>query len=89
VLLQRSRIREKLWVTSTGLTRLARRSSTTRVGLAGLAKTAAWIDEQIGLTGLAGWATRSRKHEVPVGLLTQKAWLCRIWLTRRARLQKI
>jgi hypothetical protein len=50
---------------------------TTRIGkqiglvrLAGLAKIAAWINEQIRLAGLAA---RSRKQEVPVGLLTRKA----------------
>jgi hypothetical protein len=91
VLLQRSQIGEKIWVTPARLTGLARRSNTTQVrltklaktttqinkqiGLAGLAKTVARIDEQIGLTKLAGLATRSRKQEVPVGLLTRKARL--------------
>jgi hypothetical protein len=105
VLLQRSQTGEKIQVTPAGLTGLERWSSTTRVELAelaglakttaridkqiklvGLAKTAAWIDEQIVLAGLA---TQSKKQEVPVGLLTWKARLWRIRLTRKAGLLKI
>jgi hypothetical protein len=54
VLLQRSRIGEKIQVTLARLTGLARWSSTTQVRLA---KIAARIDERIRLTGLAEWAT--------------------------------
>jgi hypothetical protein len=88
MLLQRSQTGEKIQVTSAGLAGLANTTvlidkqigltglakTTARIGkqigLAGLAKTAAWINKQIGLAGLA---TRSRKQEVPVGLLTRKA----------------
>jgi hypothetical protein len=52
-----------------------------QIGLVGLTKTSAQIIEQIGLvglTGLAGLVAQSRKQEVPVGLLTQKARLWRI-----------
>jgi hypothetical protein len=63
-----------------GLTRLVGLAETTgrigkQIGLAelvGLAKAAARINEQIELVGLATW---SRKHEVPVRLLTRKAGL--------------
>jgi hypothetical protein len=73
------------------LAELARLAKTTaridkQIKLVGLAKTAAWIDEQIVLAGLA---TQSRKQEVPVGLLTRKARLWRIRLTRKAGLLKI
>jgi hypothetical protein len=44
------------------------------------------LETRAGLTGLA---TRSRKQEVPVGLLTQKAELHKIRLTRKAGLRKI
>jgi hypothetical protein len=73
-------------VTPTGLIGLARRSSTTRVGLAGLAKAVARIDEQIGFVELA---TQSRKQEVPVRLVTRKAELRKIRLTRKAGLHRI
>jgi hypothetical protein len=102
VLLQRSRTREKIWVTTAGLTGLAKIATRTgrQIGLArlpGLVQTAARIDGQIMLAGLA---TQSRKQEVPVGLLTQratsqkirvtqKAGSWKIWLTRKAGLQKI
>jgi hypothetical protein len=49
VLLQRSRTAEKIQVIPAGLIRLARRSSTTRVGLAGLIKIVKWIGKQIQL----------------------------------------
>jgi hypothetical protein len=83
VLLQRSQTGEKIQVTPAGLTGLPRRNGTTQVRLAWLAKLAkatAQISKQIGLAkmaaqindqiGLAGLATRSRKQEVPVGLVT-------------------
>jgi hypothetical protein len=70
VLSQRSRTREKICVTTTELTGLARQSSINRAGLAksatrtskhiGLAQTAARIDKHIKLAGLA---TRSIKKE--------------------------
>jgi hypothetical protein len=80
VLLQRSQTGEKIWVTPAGLARLIK--AVTRIGkqigLARLAKTIAWIDEHIGLAGLTRLArlgTWSRKQDVPVCLLTQKAGL--------------
>jgi hypothetical protein len=63
-----------------------------QIGLAGLAKTAAWIDGQIrlaGLTKLAGLATCSREREVPVRFPTWKAGLQKIWLTWKVGLHRI
>jgi hypothetical protein len=55
-LLHRSQTREKIQVTTAGLTRLARRSSITRAGLTMLAKIATWTGKQIGLARLPGLA---------------------------------
>jgi hypothetical protein len=63
-----------------------------QIGLAGLAKTTAWIDGQIklaGLTKLAGLATCSREQEVPVRFPTRKAGLQKIWLTWKVGLHRI
>jgi hypothetical protein len=56
----------------------------TPAGLTGLARRSSTT--RAGLTGLA---TQSSKQEVLVGLLTRKAGLWKIWLTRRARLHGI
>jgi hypothetical protein len=83
LLLQMSRTRVKIWITTTGLTRLAKIA--TRIGkqiglaglvrLPGLAQIAALIDKQLRLAGLI---TQSRKKEVSVMLLTRKAGLRKI-----------
>jgi hypothetical protein len=51
-LLQRSQIREKIWVTMAGLTGLARQSNITRAGLTKLAETATHTGKQIELARL-------------------------------------
>jgi hypothetical protein len=72
----------------TGLTKITTQTGKL-IGLAKLlrlAQTAAQIDGQIRLSGLA---TRRIKKEVPVVLLTWKSGLRRIWPTWKAGLQKI
>jgi hypothetical protein len=54
--------RGRIQVTPAGLPGLARRSNTARVGLAGFAKIATWIDKQIGIAGLAKIATQISKQ---------------------------
>jgi hypothetical protein len=104
-LLQRSWTREKIRVTTIGLTGLARRSSITRAGLIGLDRIATQTGKQIGLARLprlaqiAAWidgqirlarlVARSRKHEVLIVLLTRNSGLRRIRPTRKAGLRKI
>jgi hypothetical protein len=97
VLLQRSWTREKIWVTMTGLAKIATQTGK-QIGLAGLvrlpglAQIAARIDRRVrlaGLTSLAWLATQSRKEEVLVVLLIRKAGLQKIQLTWKTGLRKI
>jgi hypothetical protein len=96
-LLQRSQTREKIWVTTAGLTGLARQSNITRAGLTKLAETATHTGKQIELARLprlaqtAAWIDGQIRLAGLTGLATRsiKKVVSVMLLTRKSGLWRI